>query len=221
MRDETGAGGRTPAPDGVVERTAWERTGAAFPADLFRSWLQCMTEPVAFFRSVDRDVPFSRPLLFFFVFWILGSGLGTLSADATFADWYAANGIETPGTMWNLFLFFLSPFIGAVSLTLYTAFTHLGVRLFVREAGNIGVTARGLCYASAPQLLAIVPVLGWLVAPLWSLFLAVIGVRELHETSTGSAAAAVIVPILAFSLGLGMLLFFLVFFVTLALGAPA
>lgn len=221
MRDETGAGNSAPASGAAVERTPWERPDAAFPVDLFRSWLHCMTEPVTFFRSVDRGVPIGRPLLFFFVIWILGSGLGTLSADATFAGWYAANGIEAPGTMWSLFLFFLSPFIGAVSLTLYIAFTHLGVRLFVRDPAGIGVTARGLCYASAPQLLAVVPFLGWLVGPLWSLFLAVVGVRELHRATTGSATAAVIVPPLAFSIGLGMLLFFLVLFFTLAVGSAA
>lgn len=221
MREDTGADRRAPGSGGRAERTPWERTDAAFPTDMFGSWFQCMTEPRAFFRSVDASVPFSRPLFFFFVFWILGSGLGTLSANATFAGWYAANGIETPGAMWNLFIFFLSPFVGAVSLALYTAFTHLGVRIFVRDGEQIGVTARGLCYASAPQLLAVIPFLGWLVGPLWSLVLAVVSVRELHRTNTGSAIAAVIVPLLAVSVGLGMLVFFFVFFVMLALGGPA
>lgn len=218
MREETGVSGRAPEPSEEAARTPWERADARFPTDMFRSWLQCMTEPQTFFRSLDVSVPFSRPLLFFFVFWILGSGLGTLSAEATLGDWYAARGMELPGAMWNLFLFFLSPFIGAVSLALYTGFTHLGVRIFVKDPRTIGVTARGLCYVAAPQLLAVIPFLGWLVAFAWSLVLAVVSVQRLHRTSTGSAVAAVIVPPLVLWTGLGMLGFLVALFFTFALG---
>lgn len=222
MQDEAGpSAGAPPEPSREVDRTPWERADATFPTDMFRSWLQCMTEPRAFFRSLDPFVPFGRPLLFFLVFWILGSGLGTLSADATLGDWYAARGWEMPSATWNLFLFFLSPFIGALSLALYVGFTHLGVRVFVKDPGKIGVTARGLCYVAAPQLLAVVPLVGWLVAAIWSLFLAVVSVKVLHRTSTGSAVAAVIVPPLVFWVGFGMLIFFLVFFLALALGGAA
>ncbi|MFW6084945.1 MAG: YIP1 family protein [Gemmatimonadota bacterium] len=218
MPEEAGADGRASDPTGGIVPTPWERDDARFPTDMFRSWLQCMTEPHRFFRSVDPSVPFSRPLLFFFVFWILGSGLGTLSADAALGDWYAARGVDMPGATWNLFLFFLSPFLGAMSLALYIGFTHLGVRVFVKNPRTIGVTARGLCYVAAPQLLAVVPFVGWMVAAVWSLFLAVVSVQRLHRTSAGSAVAAVLVPPIVFSMGMGMLVFFLVFFVTLVLG---
>ncbi len=220
MQEEAGASGPASDASREVGRTPWERADANFPADMFRSWLQCMTEPHAFFRSLDVTVPFSRPLLFFLVFWILGSGLGTLSADATLGDWYAARGIDAPGATWNLFFFFLSPFIGAISLAIYVGLTHLGVRIFVKDPGSIGVTARGLCYVAAPQLLAVIPFLGWLVAFFWSLFLAVVSVQRLHGTNTGSAVAAVIVPPLALWMGLGMLGFLLALFVTFALAAP-
>lgn len=221
MHEEAGPSAGAPEPSPEPEPTPWERAGATFPGDMFRSWLQCMTEPNVFFRSLDPSGPLSRPLLFFFVFWILGSGLGTLAADATLGDWYAARGWEMPSATWNLFVFFLSPFMGALSLALYVGFTHLGVRIFVKDPEKIGTTARGLCYVAAPQLLAVVPLVGWLVAPIWGLFLAVVSVRALHRTGTGSAVAAVIVPPLVFWVGFGMLLFFLFFFVTLAVSGAA
>lgn len=217
-------GGRTVEGDEPLERIAWERAGASFPGDLFESWLQCMTRPFEFFERLDPEVPFGRPLLFFLVFWILGSGLGALSTEAALGGWYdelyAAEGL-TRGPAWFLFMFFLSPFLGLVSLAIYVALTHLGVRLFVRDPNPIGVTGRALCYVAAPQVIAVVPFLGWLAAPLWSLFLAVVAVRTVHSTSTGRAVAAVVVPPFVLWFGLGMLFALFVLFLAVAVGGVA
>lgn len=204
---------------------AWERETASFPGDLFESWLHCMTRPVEFFENADPTVPVSRPLLFFLLFWIVASGFGTLSTEAALGGWYdelyAAEGVTGPGVPWLLFSFFLSPFIGLVSLALYVGLTHLGVRLFVPDAKSIGVTGRALCYAVAPQVVVIVPFLGWLVAPLWSLFLAVVAVRQVHAASTGRAVAAVIVPPFVFWFGLGLMFALLIMFLALAASGVA
>jgi hypothetical protein len=213
------------AEDGGADRVAWERDGASFPGDLFDTWLQCMTRPVEFFGRLDPDVSFGRPLLFFLVFWILGSGLGTLSTEAVLGGWYAelyaGEGLEAPGPSWSLFLFFLSPFIGLVMLAIHVGLTHLGVRLFVPEPRPIGVTGRALCYVGAPQVVAIVPLLGWLVGPLWSLFLAVVAVQRVHATSTGRAVAAVIVLPFVFWFGLGMVFALFIAFLTVAVSGVA
>jgi len=204
---------------------AWERDDASFPGDLLSSWLHCMTRPFEFFDQLDPEVPFGRPLIFFLVFWIVGSALGAVSTEAVLGGWYdevyAAEGLAAPGTPWFLFMFFLSPFIGMISLALYVGLTHLGVRLFVRNSQSIGVTGRALCYAVAPQVVAIVPFLGWLVGPLWSLFLAVVGVQRVHRTSTGRAAAAVIVPPFVFWFGLGILFALFIAFLAVAVSGVA
>lgn len=204
---------------------AWERETASFPGDLFESWLHCMTRPFDFFESADPAVPASRPLLFFLLFWVVASGFGTLSTEAALGGWYdelyATDGIADPGTPWLLFTFFLSPFVGLVSLAMYVGLTHLGVRLFIPNAKRIGVTGRALCYVVAPQVVAIVPFLGWLVAPLWSLFLGVVAVRQVHDTSTGRAAAAVIVPPFVFWFGIGLMFALLIAFLAVAAGGVA
>ena len=197
---------------------AWERTEARFPGDLFDSWLECMTRPYEFFGRLDPRASAARPLSFFLVFWVLGGLLGTLSTRATVGGWdadqLASAGEAVPGLTWYGFMFFLSPFIGIAALALYVGLTHLGVRLFVRGARPIGITGRGLCYVSAPQVVAVVPIVGWFAASLWSLFLAVVSVQRLHDTTTGRAVAAVLVPQLAFWLGLSMM--FVLFIVLLA-----
>lgn len=204
---------------------AWERESASFPGDLFESWLHCMTRPFEFFESQNPGVPISRPLLFFLVFWVVASGLGTLSTEAALGGWYdeayGANGLTDPGAPWLLFTFFLSPFIGLVSLALQVGLIHLGVRLFIPGAKSIGATGRALCYVVAPQVVVIVPFLGWLVAPLWSLFLAVVAVRQVHGTSTGRAVAAAIVPPFVFWFGIGLMFVLLIVFLAAAASGVA
>jgi hypothetical protein len=186
---------------------------------MFRSWMDCMTRPFAFFDVVSPTGPFARPLLFFLVLWILGSGLGSVTSSAVLGGWYEARGLEMPGLAWNLFVFFLSPFFGTLGLAVNILFVHLGVRIFVSNARTIGVTARGLCYVAAPQVLAVVPLLGWFVAPFWSLFLAVVSVHRMHETSLGRAAAAVLVPALVIWFAVGMLFFLAIVLFAIAAGA--
>lgn len=206
-------------------RTPWERADASFPADMFRSWIDCLTRPGEFFESLDPEISFARPLLFFLVLWVLGSGLGTLSVQTTLggliADSYAAEGLSPPGMARNLFFFFLSPFIGILVLGLNVAFIHVGVRLFANRPRPIGTTARSLCYVVAPQVLALVPFIGWIVAPIWGFVLTVIAVRTTHRTTVGRSIAAVLAPPIVFWFAFMMLLAFLVIFVTLAVEGAA
>jgi hypothetical protein len=213
----------TATAEDAQPRTPWEREDASFPADLFASWMECMTHPADFFRRLDPDVPFARPLIFFLVFWILGSGLGAASSVAFMGDFYAwfygAQGIDGPSAMWQLVGFFLSPFTGLVSLGFYVLFTHLGVVLFVRSGRPIGVTSRGLCYVAAPLVVNIVPLLGWVVSFFWTIWLAIIAVKHTHRTTGGRAFSAVVVPPLLASFLVGLLAVVVVVMAIAVMGA--
>ncbi|WP_265582391.1 YIP1 family protein [Methanofollis aquaemaris] len=98
--------------------------------------------------------------------------------------------------------------IGTVILFILAALLlHLFVVLLIGGNG-IKETVKALAYAATPALL-----LGWIplvgvLAWVWSLGLAAIGVRELHETSTGRAAVATLsLPVFA------LVLFFIALFV--------
>ncbi|WP_067048615.1 YIP1 family protein [Methanofollis ethanolicus] len=94
--------------------------------------------------------------------------------------------------------------IGTIVLFVLAALTlHLFVVLLIGGKG-IKETIKTLAYAATPGLLlGWVPLIG-ILAWLWTLGLAAVGVRELHETSTGRAAGAVIpVP------GIALVLFFI------------
>jgi hypothetical protein len=51
-----------------------------------------------------------------------------------------------------------------------------------------------VCYISVTSLVNWIPILGGLLA-LYGLYLAVMGIREMHATTTGRAALVVLLPI--------------------------
>lgn len=69
---------------------------------------------------------------------------------------------------------------------------HLFVYLLGGRKGYIE-TVKALLFGSTPyMLIGWIPVIGILVGGIWSLILAILGIRELHQVSTGKAAGAVI-----------------------------
>lgn len=56
-------------------------------------------------------------------------------------------------------------------------------------------TFRVVAYASTAQIAGVVPIVGGLVALVWGLYLEVLGVVELHRTTTGKSVAAVLIPL--------------------------
>ena len=67
--------------------------------------------------------------------------------------------------------------------------------LFV-GAANSGyeATFRVVCYVSVTSLVNWIPLIGGLLA-LYGLYLGVVGIREVHATTTGRAALVVLLPI--------------------------
>ena len=153
------------------------------------------------FESMPLTSAFGRPL----VFGIIVGWIGVLAS-----------------TFWNLLLRgwvqSLLPFpterwaeasatfriIGAMSAPIYiplglligSAVQHLFLFLVGGAKRGFVATFRVQCYASAPLVLGIVPGCGSVVAVLWGLVLAIIGLSAAHGIGTGKAASAVLLPLL-------------------------
>ncbi len=64
-------------------------------------------------------------------------------------------------------------------------------------ADGPGETVRTCCYAATPfGTIGLLPVFGPLLAILWTLFLQFRGIRTVHETPAGIAAAAIVLPVI-------------------------
>ena len=90
----------------------------------------------------------------------------------------------------------LAPIGAAIGLFIGAGILHLLVMLVIgsRSAGFAG-TFRVSAYSSVTSLVSWIPVIGW-IASLYGIYLAIVGLREVHNTTTGKAAVVVLIPAL-------------------------
>jgi hypothetical protein len=157
------------------------------PVQTFISTVRSVvTAPVEFFRGILRQGDLVNPLIFgiicYEIFTILGGLLRLvgIGADLGFGGFIAS--------------LILTPIFAALGLFVGAGILYLLVRLIVgsRNAGFEG-TFRVSAYSSVTLLASWIPVVGW-VASLYGLYLAVVGIREVHNTTTGKAILVVLIP---------------------------
>ncbi len=93
-------------------------------------------------------------------------------------------------------IFLVLASLGALlGLFVSAAVYHVLVRIAVRPTNtDFYATLRVISYTSAVELLTWIPVVG-LLASLYGLYLAFIGIREMHETTTRRALAVIALPV--------------------------
>jgi hypothetical protein len=202
-------GGSSGGPGGARPRVS----GGAFRADfdyteLVPSFVQTAREivinPVNFFRSIRRQGDFVNPLIFAIICAVISGVLagiiGLLISLAT------GNGIGSAfGSLFGAII--LTPILTAIGLFVWAAIYHLLVILIIRPShAGYEATFRVVAYASVLQLaswLAAIPILGILVLiaiAVYGVVLSVLGIREIHSTTTGRAVAVVLIPAIIFGL---------------------
>jgi hypothetical protein len=88
----------------------------------------------------------------------------------------------------------VAPIAGAVGLFLAALATHVLVILVVGSGhSGFGATFRVVCYSSVTGLLGWLPFIGWLFS-VYRIYLATVGIREMHSTTTGRALLVVVLP---------------------------
>jgi hypothetical protein len=170
---------------------------APTPPGLVEAWRRSLFEPVRFFRELDPEGSMARAVLYYLVVSVLASLFSTLWSLPRAETALPPGLLETvpvdPRAL-MVFNFFLSPFFALAGLGIGVLLTHLFVRILVPGARPVGATARAICWSAGPVLLSIVPWVGSLVGLVWWAVLQVIGLRELHGTTTGRAVAVVALP---------------------------
>ncbi|HEX5849136.1 MAG TPA: YIP1 family protein [Rubrobacter sp.] len=156
-----------------------------------------VTVPAGFFAGIPRRGNYLAPLVFALVCIEISTILGGLLRLAVGAE--AVGGVRFQGAGYGFGEFvadvILAPIGGAIGLFLLAAIAHLLVMLFVGN-GNSGfeATFRVVAYVSVTGLVNWIPLIGGLLA-LYGLYLAVVGIREVHSTTTGRAALVVLLPV--------------------------
>jgi hypothetical protein len=99
-----------------------------------------------------------------------------------------------------------APIGAAIVLFIWSGLLHLLVMLLVKPS-NAGfeATFRVNSYTSTVQLVSWIPIIGWLIALVWGIVLSILGIREVHSTTTGTAALVVLIPAVVVFGGLALI----------------
>jgi hypothetical protein len=153
-------------------------------------------QPTAFFAGLPRQGSFLNPLVFALIcieVSVLLVGLLTFIDVPGGVTWlFGARGDQ--GFLAFLGGLVIAPLAGAVGIFLTALVTHLLVILVVGSGhSGFGATFRIVAYSSVTSLVGWIPFIGWL-ASLYRLYLATVGIREMHATTTGRAFLVVLLP---------------------------
>lgn len=194
-REEGSSQGSEEAPRDTSEESFTNEFTYTDPIQSYvESVRDLVTRPADFFNGIARRGDFINPLIFALigvlvaavvsgVLGVLGSivGIGDQGIGGAFASLIGA--------------VFLVPVFYTIALFVYAGILHLLVYLIVKPATTgYEATFRVLSYSSVGQLVAWIPILGSLVAFVATVVLSVIGIREVHSTTTGKAALVVLIP---------------------------
>lgn len=160
-------------------------------------------QPTNFFRSIARQGDWIGPIAFALIcyeIYVVLAGLIGLVFGSIASFGVGNTGEQAAGVAASLGGFVVSiiiaPIIAAIILFVMAGIRHLLVILIV-GAGNAGfeATMRVQAYSFTTRLVWWIPILGSIIGFFYGLFLAVVGIREVHTTTTGKAALVVLIPV--------------------------
>jgi len=155
--------------------------------------------PVDFFRNLRRQGDFLNPLAFALICVLISSLLGGilgLILSVGFTDQGVA------GAFIGFIFGIVRSLIGAaIGLFVGALIWYLLVLLFART-NNTGyeATFRVVAYSSVVYLVSWIPILGWIIGLVYGIYLGIVGIREVHGTTSGRAALVVLIPIVVIGL---------------------
>jgi hypothetical protein len=159
-------------------------------------------QPVRFFGGLPRDQNLLNPLVFALVCIVVSailSGLLVLLGVQQNPGFNPNPQNAIPSTFAPtsaLASILFAPIGGAIGIFVAAAIQQLLVRLVVGENNQgFASTFKVASYTQVTALVNWVPIIGPLVA-LYGLYLSIMGIREIHGTTTGKAALVVLIPFL-------------------------
>jgi hypothetical protein len=173
------------------------------PSDPLSSFLDVLRRvalhPVDFFSGIPRRAGLVNPFLFALICIIIGAVLnavvgliGVQSAQSS-AGLIEPLGLRSQSLAGFVASIVILVIIGIVSLPIVAALYQLAVRIAVgAENAGFSATFRVVAYASVVNLVSWIPILGLLLS-LYGLYLQVVGLREVHQTTTGRAIGVLLV----------------------------
>ena len=181
-----GGGGPSPGPSRSAAAEEFRYTD---PVQTFIATVQAVVlRPVDFFRGILKQGDFINPLIFAIICYEVAAILGGLLR-------LVGIGATEQGFGGFIASIVLAPIFAAIGLFIGAGILHLLVMLIVgsRNSG-FEATFRVGAYAAVTSLVSWIPFIGGILA-LYGIYLGIVGIREMHNTTTGKAALVVLIPV--------------------------
>jgi hypothetical protein len=181
-----GGGGPSPGPSRSAAAAEFRYTD---PIQTFIATVQAVVlRPVDFFRGILRQGDFINPLIFAIICYEVAAILGGLLR-------LVGIGATNQGFGGFIASIILAPIFAAIGLFIGAGILHLLVMLIVgsRNSG-FEATFRVGAYAAVTSLVSWIPFIGGILA-LYGIYLGIVGIREMHNTTTGKAALVILIPV--------------------------
>jgi hypothetical protein len=181
-----GGGGPSPGPSRSAAAAEFNYQD---PIQSFIATVQAVVlRPVDFFRGILRQGDFINPLIFAIICYEVAAILGGLIR-------LVGIGATNQGFGGFIVSIILAPIFAAIGLFIGAGILHLLVMLIVgsRNSG-FEATFRVGAYAAVTSLVSWIPFIGGILA-LYGIYLGIVGIREMHNTTTGKAALVVLIPV--------------------------
>ena len=181
-----------PPPPASGTRTGppWEQSGPAIQRYIDTA-KGVLLDPANTFRNVRREGGLGAPVTYYLVgalLSVVAQSVWQLIGLGGFGGYGYGSGLL--GTLiFGCVVVLLGLFIGS-------GIVHLVLLLLGGSRFGFEATLRTLAYShgsSAP--LGVIPFCGGAIAAVWGLVCAVLGLAQMHEISTGKAAAAILIPV--------------------------
>lgn len=175
----------------------------------WRAWWRTATlmisQPTKTTSTANPDAPIGSSILFATLSTIAGMGPTILVyAVILVPTLLLAPGKDMPKfapALIPVFVLFYVVFLLAMqvgSVFVISGFDHLGLMLVGANPRSYAVTVRAYALSMGCYVIGLVPICGLYVFPIWSIVLRIIGNMNLHKTTGGKAAAAVLLPLVVF-----------------------
>jgi hypothetical protein len=159
-----------------------------------------VTKPADAFGMMKTEGGLIDPLLFALIGGCIGMVVSFLFQLGFHSLGFAANrGILGMGTGMGMGIFGLvvMPIMFVGWLFIWSGLVHLCLMMLGGAKKPFETTFRVVCFSSgSAYLFAVVPVCGGFVAPIYNIVLQCMGLARAHETDTGKAVMAVLLPII-------------------------
>jgi hypothetical protein len=209
--------GATSTSDTAAPRSGlpWEhRQERGFANAFIETLAMVLTKPDQAFRTMKTEGGLAEPLIYALIGGCVGGivslllslGLQSMGLFAGQRDTFAALAGIGVG---SIALIVLVPVFIVIGLFIGAAIVHLCLMVVGGANKSFETTFRVLAFSQGSTgPLQIIPVCGGLIAGVWALVVNCIGLARAHETSTGRAVLAVLLPLLV-CCGAGILLLFM------------